>query len=130
MRSRFSRSFPGLFIAVVFVTRYSSLTTDFPDRSLLDSPFVQLSLKNPLYIHRGRVNRISVQPADFHQLLNLCNRYLGRGGHQGIEVPRRLAVNEITHPIALPGLHKCEVRWQRAFHYIGPPIEFAGLFSF
>src|SRR2546421_175528 len=103
--------------------------SSFAYRPSLDSPFVQLALKNPLHVYRRRVNLISIQLAHIHQMFYLRNRYFCRRRHHGIEISRRLAVHQISQPVALPRLDESEIRRESAFHQIGPPVELAVLLS-
>src|SRR5262252_1554741 len=58
-------------------------------------------------------------------MLYFGDRHAGCCGHDGIEVPRRLPVKEISPLITLPGLNKSEVRSQTAFEDVHPAVEFA-----
>src|SRR5262249_6409040 len=43
---------------------------------------------------------------------------------------RRLAKNQITPAVCLPGLNDSEVGLERAFHYMRTPVKLAHLFAF
>src|SRR5207302_758386 len=144
IRSRFSTSFPTLdivaiavFFSSLVVSRWprtlgtrSKLGTRSPHCALLDPLLIQLALKDALHEDAGRMHQVGIELAGFDEVFYLGNRHLGRGRHHGVEVARRLAVNEIARLVALPRLNKGKIRLQRVFHQIKPAIELAGLFVF
>src|SRR5437899_8285122 len=59
----------------------------------------------------GRVDVSGVDLAGRHEMLDLGDGDLRRGGHERIEVPRGLAIEQIAGCIALPGVHDGKV-WE------------------
>jgi len=76
------------------------------------------------------MNLIRLQLAGFDQMLDFGDRDLCRGRHHGIEVPRRLAINQVALPVALPCLHESKVGFQTFFHDVGTAFKLASFLSF
>src|SRR5439155_26821978 len=98
-------------------------------RPLLDSLLVILSLENPLHVDPRRGDRVRVEGAELDQLLDLRNRQARRCRHYGVEVPRRLAINQVAPAVALPGFDEGEVGREAALEQILAAVEFAHLFA-
>src|SRR5271165_368097 len=151
MRSRFSVSFAGLVsmgisdasVSVFVCVRAASLELRaaskrelasagdwFPQHPLFDSLLKHFALKNSFHEHARRVHHVRIEFSGLNQMLDFGDRDLGGGSHHGIEVARRLAVDEIAPSVALPGFHESEVSFERALHDVGVAIEFAGFFAF
>src|SRR5579863_10269641 len=81
------------------------------------------SQKSPAYA------RIRIQFPQLHQLLHLSNYIFRRRRHHWIEIPRRLAVNQIPPPIALPRLHKRKIPANPSLQHILPPIKLPRLLA-
>src|SRR5205823_4630446 len=50
--------------------------------------------------------------------------------HDRIKITSSFPVNEVAPFIRLPRFHKSEIRFERAFEYIHPRVEFTRLFAF
>src|SRR5436309_15844355 len=74
-----------------------------PHRPSLNPPLIQLALKNPFHVNRRRMNRIAVQLANIQQVLHLRDRDLRGSRHHRVEVPRRLAINQVPGTVPFPG---------------------------
>ncbi len=75
------------------------------------------------------MNRIRVELAGFHQFLHFRHGNASRGGHVGIEITRRLAVNQIAFGITLPGLDQRYVRDDPGFEDVRFPVDDARLLA-
>ena len=80
-----------------------------PCRSALDSFFDGGVLQDALHVNARRDHAIRIERTWFDQFLNFGDRAFCRCGHHGIKVARRLAVDEIAEPVALPRLDEREV---------------------
>src|SRR6266576_4608008 len=158
MRSRLSTSFAALSIVGRWPTPNVILSEDFASRSAkqnrsrriptwqlsgghwalsarlphsvpLNPPLIQFTLKNPLHMNRRRMNRISIQLSNIHQMLHLGNCHLRRRRHHGIEIPRSLPIDQVARSIPLPRLHESKIGGEPALHDVQTPVKFAGLFS-
>ena len=72
---------------------------------------------------------VGIDGAHRHQLLDLGDADLGRRRHHRIEVPRRLAIDEVARGVALPRLHQREVADQAALHDVFMAVEDLGLLA-
>src|SRR5712692_952828 len=101
----------------------------FPHHSFLNPLLKQLTLKNALHEHAGRMNHVGIEFSRFDEVLDFRDGNLRGGRHHRIEVARRLAISQVAPLVALPCLDESEVGSQRAFHDVGAAIEFARLLS-
>src|SRR5213083_922418 len=76
------------------------------------------------------MDTIRVERAYFDKVFDLGNSDTGSGGHDGIEVPRCLAIDKIAPLIALPCFDEGEIRFQCSLEYVRAAIEFARFLSF
>src|SRR5437879_12790458 len=76
------------------------------------------------------MDTIRVESAYFDKVFDLGNSDTGSGGHDGIEVPRCLAIDKIAPLIALPCFDEGEIRFQCSLEYVRAAIEFARFLSF
>src|SRR6185436_4143720 len=77
----------------------------------------------------GSVNALRIELADLDELLDLGDRDLsGRDGH-GIEVPRRLPVDEVAEAFALPGRDHREVAHDAPLEKVIAAVEAPRLFA-
>src|SRR5437868_10251688 len=76
------------------------------------------------------MNRVALQLAHIQQMFDFSDRDSCRARHHGIEISRRLAVNQISRAIALPGLYESEIGGQSALHQVWTAIKFARLLAF
>ena len=60
-----------------------------------------------------------------HQVLDLGYGDIPGSGHDGVEVARRLVVDQVAVVIALPGVDDGEIGPESAFHQVFPAIEHA-----
>src|SRR5699024_4252966 len=95
---------------------------DLAQRALLD-PLLVLPLKDALDEDAGRMDRVRVQFAGRHQFLDLGHRDAPAGGDDRIEVPRRLAEDQIALMVALPRLDDGQVGDEAAFENVILPVE-------
>src|SRR5271168_280063 len=100
-----------------------------PHGAALDALLVVSSLKNGVDENPGRMNLIGVKLAKLDEFFDFGDDVIRRGGHHGIEVARRLAINQVAPAIALPRFNKRKVPPQSTFENILPPLKFARFFS-
>src|SRR5580698_8536991 len=98
-------------------------------RPPFDPLFVVGSLEDALHVDAWRVNLVRIELARLDQKLDFGNRDPAGGRHHGIEVPRRLAINEIAPAIALPRFNEREVGGHTALKNIRPAAELACLLA-
>src|SRR6266704_2903757 len=135
MRSRLSRSLEGLNISsfVVGAVRPSrcwlmiladdqrrttnderpTTSLTFPQRSSLDPPLIHFALEYPFYVNAGSMHHVGIEFSDFDQVLHFSNRDFRSSCHHGIEISCRLAIDQISPGITLPGFHEGKGRSQR-----------------
>ncbi len=70
-----------------------------------------------------------VERPGFHDLINFYDRRFRRSCHDGVEVTRRLAIDQIPEPIRAMRLDERIVRAQRLLKDIAPPVNDAFLFA-
>src|SRR5438876_12452769 len=118
MRSRLARFLPGL------VSDGISVTERLPSVARLDSrgrlslhglwrshcssfnpALKQLALENPFYVNAGSMHHVGIELSDLDQVLHFSNRDFRSSRHHGIEISCRLAIDQISPGITLPGLH-------------------------
>src|SRR5713101_298269 len=63
-------------------------------------------------------------------MFDLCDRDPGGSGHDRVEIPRCLAINEITPLVAFPSLNEREISLQGALEHEHPAIIFPSFFAF
>src|SRR5947209_2759200 len=80
-----------------------------PRRPALNSLFVVMALRDAVDEDAGGVDGISVELADFHELLDLRDANLACGRHHGVKVAGGLPVDEVAGLVALPRLHDAKV---------------------
>src|SRR5512142_57351 len=97
---------------------------------LFDATLVLRSLEDALHVDAGKVHLVGIDLADFDQVLDFGNRNLAGGADHWIEIARRLPQYQIAPFIALPCPDECELRGERALHYIAAAVELADLFAF
>src|SRR3954453_22371987 len=83
-----------------------------------------------LHENARRVNRVGIEFAGYHQHLNFSYRDSAAHGCGGIEVARRLTVDQVPVRIALPSLHQGQVSANPAFENVLVSVEFAMLLAF
>src|SRR5437773_10575590 len=76
------------------------------------------------------MDTIRVESAYFDTVFDLGNSDTGSRGHEGIEVPRCLAIDKIAPLIALPCFDEGEIRLQCSLEYVRSAIEFARFLHF
>src|SRR5664279_3971061 len=131
MRSRFSVAFCLTAISSGMGFSWFALhKLWFAQRSPLDTFLVVRSLEDALHVNAGGVHMVRLDFSRIDQVLDFDDGHLCRSCHHGIEVLRRLAVNQIAPTVALPGFDEREVRFQGPLQYIRPAIELARLFAF
>src|SRR5260370_36929214 len=81
----------------------------------LDALFVFWALENSVDEDARRMNLIGVELAEFNEFFNFGDDVVGGGGHHGIEVARRLAIDEIAPAVAFPRFDESEIAAQAAF---------------
>src|SRR5215813_2398542 len=96
----------------------------------LDPLLVIFALNDPSYIHTRCMYVVGIDLSRFYQVLDLDDRDLGSRCHHGIEVLRRLPIDEVAPLVALPGLDQGEIGLQRVFQHIGSPFELARFLAF
>src|SRR5690242_7978275 len=77
-----------------------------------------------------RVDRIGIERSDRHQLFHFRNRDLAGRRHHRIEVPRRLAEDEIAFRVAFPRFDNGEIGLQSALEDVGLAVELLVLLAF
>src|SRR5271157_1162 len=101
-----------------------------PHGPFFDALLVVRSLEYPLHVDAGRDDAVRIQYAQFHQFFHFGNGHSGGRGHHGIKIARRLAINQVSPPVALPRLDKGEVGSERALQQVTAPVELAHLLAF
>ena len=81
-------------------------------RSFLNPFLIQFALEDALHVNAGRMDHVRLQLPDLDQVLDFRDRHFGSGRHHGIEVARRLPINQIAPGVALPGFHQGEIGFQ------------------
>src|SRR5687767_12575367 len=74
------------------------------DGALLDRLDVALPLEDAVHVGGRGVDMVGMQAAGLDQVLDLRDDDLARGGHDLVEVPRGLAVDQVPPGVALVGL--------------------------
>src|SRR5258708_31617362 len=98
--------------------------------ALLDLLVVGRAAEDAIDENARRVDVVGVELADLDQLLDLSDAYLRSRRHHRVEVPRRLAIDEVAGLVALPRLDEGQVADQAAFHDIFLTVEDLGLLAF
>src|SRR5664279_4543223 len=130
MRSRFSVAFCLTAISSGMGFSWFALhKLWFAQRSPLNAFLVVGSLEDALHVNAGGVHLVRLDCSGLDQVLHFNNGHLGCRCHHGIEVLRRLAVNQIAPSVALPGFDEREVGFQGPLQHIRPAIELARLFA-
>src|SRR5712672_860570 len=112
MRSRFCSSVRGIgsrlgsWGAAVLRPYGRSL---FPHGAALDFLFVVGALEDGVDEDARGVNLIGRKLAKVDELFDFGDYVIGGGGHHGVEVARRLSVDEIAPAIALPSFDESKV---------------------
>src|SRR3954452_21053082 len=101
----------------------------FPDCALLDSFLKVQAVHDALYEDSRRVDVIGIDVAGLDEMLDLGNRHSRRRRHDRVEVARRLAIDEITLGVALPGMDDGEVGENAALHDVALAVELALLLA-
>ena len=65
---------------------------------------------------------VRIQTARLDEFFYFCNRYVGRRGHDRIEISCCGSVDQIAERISPPGLHQSKLRTQRQFQDVVPSI--------
>src|SRR5688572_29607977 len=73
-------------------------------RALLDALLVMGIMHDALHEDAGGVDLVGLDLAGLNQVLDLCDRDLAGRRHDGIEVARSLAIDEVAFAVALPGV--------------------------
>src|SRR5258708_26185177 len=107
-----------------------SLELGLANGALLDLLVVRRAAEDALHEHGGRVDEVRIELAHRHQLLDLGDADLRRRRHHRIEVPRRLAIDEVARGVALPRLYQRHVAEQAALHHVFLAVEGLGLLAF
>ena len=68
------------------------------------------TLKNGININPGRVHKIGINLPGLHNYFHFPNNVISGSGHHGIDVARRLAIDEIAPAIAFPRLDELDTR--------------------
>ncbi len=76
-----------------------------------------------------RVDLVRLKLAGIHQILHLRHRNAPARSRHGIEIARRLAVDQVPAAIALPRLHQRQVRANPALQDVSNTIEIRALLS-
>src|SRR5258708_30111179 len=76
------------------------------------------------------MNLIRLKLAELDQLFDFGNHVIRGGGHHGIEISRRLAIDKIAPAVALPSLDEGKLAANGAFENVRAAIKFTRLFSF
>src|SRR5712692_5012562 len=113
-----------------FCSSVSAISLGFAHGAALDFLFVEGALEDGVDEDAGGVDLVGRELAEFYELFNFGDYVIGGGGHHGIEVARRFAIDEIAPAVALPGFDESEIAAQGAFEDVLAAIEFAGFFAF
>src|SRR5579864_5961374 len=81
-------------------------------RAAFNALFKDGTLKNALHEDAGCVNHVGVQFSYLGQMFDLSDGDRRGGGHHGVEVARRLSVNQISPAVPFPGFDEGEIRLQ------------------
>src|SRR6266545_2396979 len=100
-----------------------------PDGPALDPLLVLHAAHDPLHVDAGRVDQVRVELAREGDVRRLDDRHLRGGAHHRPEVPGRLAEDEVSPGVRLPGVDEREVGPERQLEEIGAAVDDAGLLS-
>src|SRR6267154_6717027 len=100
-----------------------------PPRSTLFPYTTLFRSDDPVDEDRGGHNGLRVQRADRDDLGDLGDRRAGGGSHDGTEVPRRLAVDEVAERVGLVGRDEGVIASYRVFQDIGAAVDLAGFLA-
>ena len=89
----------------------------------------EVHLKDAFDVDARGHNRVGIQFAWLYQFLHLGDGDARGGGHHGVEIARRPAIDQVALPVALPGLYQREVCFERRLQHVLAPIEGALLFA-
>src|SRR5215475_8061115 len=100
----------------------------FPHGAALDALFV-FALEDGVHEDAGRVDVCGIEFAEFDEFFDFGDDVVGGGGHHGIKVARRFAIDEIAPAVAFPCFDKRKIAANAAFHYELAAVKFARFFS-
>src|SRR5215813_12851777 len=72
----------------------------------------------------GRYDVIGIDLAWLNEMLDFRHRHSCRGRHRGIEIPRRLPIDEVTLAIALEGMDDGEISHKPGLHDVSLAMEY------
>src|SRR5579864_5700285 len=98
-------------------------------RSFFDGLLVIGALKNSVHKNSRRMYAVRRQLAEFHQFFHFRDHIIRGSRDHRIEVPGRLAIDEVAPAIAFPRLDESEIASQGALQEIFASIKFARFFS-
>src|SRR6185312_10840072 len=124
---RKTRVHPASSAGQAFSGSYAGTRADVAE---LDTLLGGADLDNALDEDAGRMDVVGIELAGGNEMLDLGDGDFRGGGHHRIEVPRRLAVDQIAGGVALPGMNDREVGEQAALHQIFLAVELAHFLAF
>src|SRR3569623_1925691 len=98
--------------------------------ALRDGLLVPRADDDALHVDARGVDVVRIQVTRIDQVLDLGDGHARGRRHHGVEVARRLPIDQVAEAIAFPGFDEGEVRGQRRLKDGVPAIPHAGLLAF
>src|SRR4029079_16540271 len=112
------------------MTMRSRLSTGFPHGALLDTVRVRGAMQDVLHEDARRVHLVGLYLSRLDEVFDLRERHARGGGHHRVEVPGRLAEDEVAGTIADERAHEREVGLQPHLAQHTTPVDDARLLAF